>query len=203
MKGQDTVSEHPARELTPQELEAQRSYFELAEKFQGMLAGRVRAMLGEPPYDQRLFDEEQRKRRTDSLMQEAYSEVTGPAAKHELWIEQHKALGWTYGPKFDPAKKEHDNLKPWEELPSTTKFKIELFALVAHFTREAFELGVSAFSGSDAETADSFAADEILQQIEDIAARDETLPNDGSPNAYTDGWNNAIDAVTEALTTPA
>ncbi len=137
------------RELTDQEKNHQLQMFILAERVQGEIAQRLRRLLGEPAYDQKLFDEEQRKRRVTSLMNEAYGPVTTVEQKHDEWIAQHVADDWTYGPEFKPDLKQHPNLKPWAELPTETQIKIEVFALVASFTRDAFTVSIMNLSRAE------------------------------------------------------
>lgn len=123
------------RDMTEDEKNYQLQMFILAEKFQGELAGHLRTLLGEPPYDQKLFDEAQRMRRVDALMDEAYSPVgDDPVRNHELWCEKLTAQGWTYGPEFNPALKQHNNLVHYNDLPATMKAKIAIFRAVASHT---------------------------------------------------------------------
>lgn len=104
----------------------------LIERMQGEIAGVLREMLGEPPYDQALFDAEQRHRRIVALQREADAE--GDANdKHNRWIAQHEDDGWTYGPTFDPAAKTHPNLVPYDQLSPEAKAKIRIFSICAKY----------------------------------------------------------------------
>lgn len=103
------------------------------ERLQGEIAGQIRALLGQPAYDQQLFDEIQRARRIAALKQCGYGDAD-PVARHEAWMAAHVAAGWVYGPEFNPDKKEHNNLLPWDQLPADAKTKVTIFALVARAT---------------------------------------------------------------------
>ena len=52
---------------------------------------------------------------------------TSPQASHENWLAHKRAEGWKWGPKKDPAKKEHPCFVPYEELPLYQKKKDHLF----------------------------------------------------------------------------
>lgn len=98
----------------------------IMEELQGQIAAEIRVMLGEGPYDQKIFDDAQRQRRIKA-MQECAAKSTTDAERHESWMQMHLAAGWTYGEEFDPAHKKHPNLKPWDELPATTRSKARIF----------------------------------------------------------------------------
>ncbi len=104
--------------------------WEIMEWMQGEIAGELRSLLGEAPYDQSLFDGEQRKRRIEAMRRVASSEGT-EADRHDQWCEAHIAEGWTYGEEFDPGLKRHPNLQPWDILPDATRAKIRIFAIVS------------------------------------------------------------------------
>lgn len=105
------------------------------ERLQGEIAGQIRALLGQQAYDTRLFDEEQRARRVAALKLCA-NVADDPQSRHESWMAQHLADGWVYGPEFNPATKEHNNLVPWDQLPADARTKATVFALVAKATAE-------------------------------------------------------------------
>lgn len=105
----------------------------LMERLQGELAKQIRELMGQTAYDPRMFDEVQRARRVEALKICGYG-VDDPVARHEAWMTQHIADGWKYGPEFNPAAKEHNNLLPYDQLPTDAKVKAEIFALVAKTT---------------------------------------------------------------------
>lgn len=92
-------------------------------------------MLGESPYAQSLFDESQRQRRI-AAMQECAAQSTGDAERHDSWMAMHHESGWVYGEQFDPAKKTHPNLLPWNELPPSTRSKARIFDIIAKAAAE-------------------------------------------------------------------
>lgn len=101
--------------------------WEVMERLQGQIAAEIRVMLGEGQYDQKMFDDAQIQRRIKA-MQECAANSTSDAERHESWMKMHTEAGWTYGEEFDPANKKHPNLKPWDELPTTTRSKARIFA---------------------------------------------------------------------------
>lgn len=110
-------------------------FWKLAERLQGDIAAEIRVMLGEGPYDTKLFDDAQRARRIEA-MQKCAAENTSDAARHEAWMKMHLDAGWTWGPEFDPTLKRHNNLLPWDELPASTRSKARIFNLVAKAAAE-------------------------------------------------------------------
>lgn len=106
----------------------------LFERMQGEIAREIRNMLGEPPYDQKLFDEAQRTRRVESLKIVA-ADPRDEVSRHEEWRRQHEAAGWVLAPEFNPALKQHTNLVPFSELPETTKSKVRIFDICAKYAQ--------------------------------------------------------------------
>lgn len=100
------------------------------EQLQGQIAAEIRVMLGEGQYDQAIFDEAQRQRRI-AAMRECAAKSTSDAERHESWMAMHLESGWVYGEEFDPQKKTHPNLKPWDELPASTRSKARIFDFCA------------------------------------------------------------------------
>jgi RyR domain len=109
--------------------------WELAERMQGDIAREIRVLLGEEKYDPRIFTDAERERRVHALKLCA-DESTDAAARHRAWMTMHTVDGWTYGPEFNPAIKQHPNLKPWDELPQSTRSKAEIFAIVARYAAQ-------------------------------------------------------------------
>lgn len=105
--------------------------WEAAERLQGQIAAEIRVMLCEAPYAQEIFDDAQRQRRITAL-QDCALHATSDAERHLSWVKMHEESGWVYGPQFDPEKKTHPNLLPWEQLPITTRSKARIFAMVAN-----------------------------------------------------------------------
>jgi len=104
--------------------------WQLMEQMQGQIAAEIRVMLGEAPLAQSLFDDTQRNRRIEA-MQKCAVESTDDATRHEAWMKMHLEAGWVYGETFDPQAKTHPNLKPWDELPPSTRSKAKIFDIVA------------------------------------------------------------------------
>lgn len=96
------------------------------EAMQGAIAAEIRVMLNEAPLAQSLFTQEQRERRI-TAMQKCAAEQTSDADRHESWMAMHLQWGWVYGLEFDPAKKTHPNLLPWDKLPEYVKSKARIF----------------------------------------------------------------------------
>ncbi|SLG39818.1 RyR domain [Mycobacteroides abscessus subsp. abscessus] len=60
-----------------------------------------------------------------------------PEALHTLWMVDHAARGWTYGPVKDRVAKTHPCLLPYDELPEAQRLKDRLFlAIVKTLTEE-------------------------------------------------------------------
>lgn len=100
------------------------------EQMQGQIAQVLRQLLGEEQYDQRIFTDEERARRIDALKLVANKDLDMNAS-HQAWLDMHVEQGWTYGPEFLPSEKKHPNIKPWDELPLSTRAKATIFAIVA------------------------------------------------------------------------
>jgi hypothetical protein len=116
-----------------------RSIWFILEKMQGEIAKEIRVMLGEEALDQRLFTVEERERRVEA-MQKCAAENTSEQARHLSWMKMHEDLGWVWGEQFDPAKKTHPNMLPWDQLPDSVKSKARIFAIVAQAGKEIEEL---------------------------------------------------------------
>jgi hypothetical protein len=60
---------------------------------------------------------------SDVQLDEEILELTEKLAKnaHEVWAQQRKADGWTYGKQRDDAEKKHPSLVPYEDLPEEEK----------------------------------------------------------------------------------
>jgi hypothetical protein len=106
----------------------------LFERMQGEIAREIRNMLGESPYDQKLFDEAQRVRRVESMKLVA-ADPRSEAERHEEWVKKHRAEGWTQGDEFRPEIKQHTNLVPFDQLPATTQSKVRIFDICAKYAQ--------------------------------------------------------------------
>jgi hypothetical protein len=40
---------------------------------------------------------------------------------HDVWAQERLALGWTYGPERNDARREHPSLVPYDALPDAEK----------------------------------------------------------------------------------
>lgn len=109
--------------------------WEIFESMQGQIAAEIRVMLGESPYAQQIFDDAQRARRIEA-MKKCAAESTSDVERHESWMAMHCEQGWTWGPEFDPAKKLHPNMLPWDDLPASVKSKAKIFDIVAKAARQ-------------------------------------------------------------------
>lgn len=101
------------------------------ERLQGDIAAEIRVLLGEDPYPSQLFDDEQRKRRVESMKRCAAKDALTDEARHQAWMKQHFDAGWTWGPEFRPDIKQHPNLLAWPDLLPAVRSKARIFNLVA------------------------------------------------------------------------
>ena len=106
------------------------SVWQILEAMQGDIAREVRVMLGEEQLDQKLFTQEQRDRRIEA-MKKCAAESTSDEERHLSWMKMHEEIGWVYGEEFNPTLKTHPNMKPWDELPPSTRSKAKIFDIVA------------------------------------------------------------------------
>lgn len=145
----DSQIDHVSMEIlrSPYTPYGEQLVWSLFERMQGEIAREIRNMLGEPPYDQKLFDEAQRQRRVESLKTVA-ADPRGEVERHESWMAQHLAAGWTQGPEFNPALKQHTNLVPFDQLPEATKSKVRIFDIVAKYAK-AVASGDLEFKGTE------------------------------------------------------
>lgn len=104
----------------------------LVERMQGEIAREIRVLLGEEQYDQRIFTAEERARRVKA-MQLCAAQSTTDAERHLSWMQMHMDTGWVYGEEFSPTAKTHPNLKPWDELPASTRIKARIFDICSRY----------------------------------------------------------------------
>lgn len=70
-------------------------------------------------------------------MQMSENRAKTPEESHDRWVEHHKALGWTLGPKHDPKLRTHPNLKPWHDLPKAEQEKDRVFMALCVIAEQA------------------------------------------------------------------
>lgn len=56
----------------------------------------------------------------------------GPEASHKNWMAQKIADGWQYGPKKNPAIKQHPCIVPFAFLPKEQQIKDYIFRAIVH-----------------------------------------------------------------------
>jgi len=59
-----------------------------------------------------------------------------PKAAHESWVRRYKEMGWQYGKVYDPEKKAHPDLVPYEELDPRERVKDDVFLALVNIARE-------------------------------------------------------------------
>lgn len=119
-------------------LEQEFEVWKIAECMQGEIAQQIRVLLGEESYDQRIFTSDERERRIDA-MKKCAEFNTDDETRHDSWCQMHVDKGWVYGESFDPQKKTHPNLRPWNELQPEVKVKAKVFEIVAKAARKICE----------------------------------------------------------------
>ena len=107
--------------------------WEAMEEMQGKIAAEIRVMLKEPPIDPKNFGPESQARRIKA-MQECCATSETDEERHEKWMQQHIADGWTEG-EYSEEAKTHPNLLPWECLPRPVQAKARIFDIVAKTAR--------------------------------------------------------------------
>jgi hypothetical protein len=63
------------------------------------------------------------------------SPLAVPEDSHAEWMRNKTADGWKWGPAKDEAKKEHNCIVPYAELPVEQKAKDYIFRAVVHALR--------------------------------------------------------------------
>lgn len=115
----------------------------LFERMQGEIAHEIRILLGESQYHQRIFTAAEAARRVEAL-QLCAAEQTTDADRHTAWMQMHVDQGWVWGPEFDPARKQHPNLMPWDDLPASTRSKARIFDICARYAAAVVVLNTPA-----------------------------------------------------------
>jgi len=55
---------------------------------------------------------------------------------HDSWVRKYKEMGWQYGKVYDPDKKIHPDLVPYEKLDPREKVKDEVFLRLVAIAKE-------------------------------------------------------------------
>jgi len=55
---------------------------------------------------------------------------------HDSWMSKYFEMGWKYGPVYDPSKKIHPDLVPYEELDPKEKVKDEVFLRLVDIAKD-------------------------------------------------------------------
>lgn len=104
-------------------------------------AARLHAMLlGCPvvpkPWEER---EEEFKRQLITLVDDLVmgrKEFSDSKVAHESWVRKYEEMGWIFGKEFNPEKKTHPDLVPYEALDPKEKVKDEVFLRLVSIAKE-------------------------------------------------------------------
>ena len=99
------------------------------------------------PFDER--EEDFRKQFFETIqgyMEELYDDITELAEKgiseeeqrkaHDSWMERYFEMGWKYGEEYNPEKRTHPDLVPYDELDPKEKIKDEVFLWMVIFAKK-------------------------------------------------------------------
>lgn len=59
-----------------------------------------------------------------------------PEPAHDSWVEKYLEMGWKYGEKYDPEKRIHPDLVPFNELDPKEKIKDEVFLRLVKIAKD-------------------------------------------------------------------
>jgi len=59
-----------------------------------------------------------------------------PEEAHQAWMEEYRKMGWNYGDKYDPDKKLHPDMVPYEKLTRKERDKDEVFLALCDIARK-------------------------------------------------------------------
>ncbi|WP_109562190.1 RyR domain-containing protein [Mycobacteroides abscessus] len=63
------------------------------------------------------------------------SRISDPEEVHDMWWRAYEALGWEYGPEYDPASKTHPDMVPFDELGWHEQIKDAVFIALCEIAR--------------------------------------------------------------------
>jgi len=55
---------------------------------------------------------------------------------HDSWVRKYASMGWVFGKEYDPDKKTHPDLVPYEDLDPKEKVKDEVFLRLVSIAKE-------------------------------------------------------------------
>ena len=55
---------------------------------------------------------------------------------HDSWVKGYREMGWKYGDEYDPEKKTHPDLVPYDNLDPREKIKDEVFVRLVGIARD-------------------------------------------------------------------
>ena len=58
-----------------------------------------------------------------------------PETAHKSWMKKYLEMGWKYGKEYDPEKKIHPDLVPYEKLHPKEKVKDKVFLIAVEIAR--------------------------------------------------------------------
>ena len=56
---------------------------------------------------------------------------------HDSWVNQYQKMGWKYGEIYDPKKRTHPDLVPYDELDPKEQVKDEVFVRLVQIAKDA------------------------------------------------------------------
>jgi hypothetical protein len=58
-----------------------------------------------------------------------------PKQAHNNWLKEYKKMGWKFGFYYEPEKKRHPDILPYEDLPQDEKEKDAIFLMAVWIVR--------------------------------------------------------------------
>jgi len=104
-------------------------------------AARLHAMLLRCPVIPKSWDERDPdfRKQLVELVDDLYSErkmLRDSKEAHDSWVRKRKEMGWIFGKEYNPEKKTHPNLVPYESLDPKEKVKGEVFLRLVSIAKE-------------------------------------------------------------------